>query len=110
MEVGSPALAGAERELVDDGPGDELVLGLLEHRADPAGQRGRAPPVRGRVGVRTGERFRGGQARPVVGASRPPSSRARVDLPDPLGPSTASASPARIVRSTPASAARAAPG
>jgi hypothetical protein len=41
---------------------------------------------------------------PDVGTSRQPRMFMHVDLPEPLGPITATNSPARIVRSTPSSA------
>jgi hypothetical protein len=41
---------------------------------------------------------------PLVGSSRLPAIVSSVDLPDPLGPITATISPARTDRSTPASA------
>ena len=45
---------------------------------------------------------------PLVGSSRLPAMVSSVDLPDPLGPITATISPARTDRSTPASACTAA--
>src|SRR5690242_3324136 len=47
---------------------------------------------------------------PAVGRSRPASSHSRVDLPAPLGPSSATVSPLAIARSTPRSAVISWPG
>jgi len=49
-------------------------------------------------------------SRPAESGASPPSTRARVDLPEPFGPTTAIVSPSPTVRSRPASASHSAPG
>ena len=57
--LGRPA--PGQGQLVDHPGGDELVLRVLEHRADPPGQLGRPPPVRRPRGRRSAVTRAGGR-------------------------------------------------
>ena len=98
--IGQPERARADRQFGAHGRGEELVLRLLEHRADAGEQLPRLPGVRMRADARGEQlaRLHG----PDAGGSSPASVSASVDLPAPLTPVIAVASPASTRRSIPA--------
>ena len=97
--AGRPERARPDLQLRAHGRGEQLVLGILEDRADAGQQRARRPrigspsaPPASASGCRDAPRIPGG--------SSPASVRPSVDLPAPLGPVMPSASPARTARSS----------
>jgi hypothetical protein len=73
-----------QRQLVVHRGRDELVLRVLEHRADPPGQRGRPPPVRRTVGIVVGQRGRGADP-PRAGPQQAAEHQRQGGLPDAVG-------------------------
>ena len=76
--------ARADLELGAHGRREQLVLGILEHRADAGQQLARAPADR--RPARAGGERRDAASAPDAGGSSPARVRPSVDLPAPLGP------------------------
>ena len=101
LRRGQAERARRDREFAAHGRGDELVLGLLEDRADAGQQFPRAPPDGGRLrGSRRARRMP--RTRPASGAASPPRVSARVDLPAPFGPVSTVERPSGRATSSPA--------
>ena len=100
LGLAEPERARADLELLAHGLREQLVLGVLEHRADAGQQLARRPADR--AADRHPPASSGAATRvPDAGASSPARVRPSVDLPAPFGPVIASAAPARTETSMP---------
>jgi hypothetical protein len=96
----------AEQQLLANGSGQELVLGVLEDGPDVGGKLLRRPPRDRLVPAAWRKRL----ARDDGSPSNPARRRASVDFPLPVGPTSASASDERSETLVAASASSASPG